>query len=74
MPYTPLLDDAAAVPGAGYQPQRIVRLTEMGAHPSRLAGSGQRVFTTHAGCYDQRRLWVQLRREGHTVGRQCLRV
>jgi len=35
--------------------------------------AAQRVFTTHAGRYGQRRLQAQLRREGHTVGRQRLR-
>jgi len=35
--------------------------------------AAQRVFTTHAGRYGQRRLRAQLRREGHTVGRQRLR-
>ncbi|AMR29557.1 hypothetical protein A0257_22300 [Hymenobacter psoromatis] len=33
----------------------------------------QRVFTTHAGRYGQRRLRAQLRREGYAVGRQRLR-
>ena len=31
--------------------------------------AAQRVFSTHAGCYGQRRLQVQLRRAGHAVGR-----
>jgi putative transposase len=35
--------------------------------------AAQRVFTTHAGRYGQRRLRAQLRREGHEVGRQRLR-
>jgi transposase InsO family protein len=35
--------------------------------------AAQRVFTTHAGRYGQRRLRAQLRREGHAVGRQRLR-
>jgi putative transposase len=35
--------------------------------------AAQRVFTTHAGRYDQRRLRAQLRREGHEVGQQRLR-
>lgn len=35
--------------------------------------AAQRVFTAHAGRYGQRRLRAQLRREGHVVGRQCLR-
>ena len=35
--------------------------------------AAQRVFTTHAGRYGQRRLQAQLRREGHAVGRQRLR-
>ena len=35
--------------------------------------AAQRVFTSHAGRYGQRRLRAQLRREGHTVGRQRLR-
>jgi len=36
--------------------------------------AAQRVFTTHAGRYGQRRLRAQLRREGHDVGRQRLRA
>ncbi|WP_223652425.1 DDE-type integrase/transposase/recombinase [Hymenobacter psoromatis] len=35
--------------------------------------AAQRVFSTHAGCYGQRRLRAQLRREGHAVGRHRLR-
>lgn len=35
--------------------------------------AAQRVFSTHAGRYGQRRLRAQLRREGHEVGRQRLR-
>lgn len=35
--------------------------------------AAQRVFTTHAGRYGQRRLRAQLQREGHVVGRQRLR-
>ena len=35
--------------------------------------AAQRVFTTHAGRYGQRRLRAQLRHEGHAVGRQRLR-
>jgi len=35
--------------------------------------AAQRVFTSHAGRYGQRRLRAQLRREGHEVGRQRLR-
>ena len=35
--------------------------------------AAQRVFSTHAGRYGQRRLRAQLRREGHQVGRQRLR-
>jgi hypothetical protein len=35
--------------------------------------AAQRIFTTHAGRYGQRRLCAQLRREGHSVGRQRLR-
>ena len=35
--------------------------------------AAQRVFITHAGRDGQRRLRAQLRREGHTVGRQRLR-
>ena len=35
--------------------------------------AAQRVFTTHAGRYGQRRLRAQLRREGHEVDRQRLR-
>ncbi|QKG53482.1 IS3 family transposase [Hymenobacter sp. BRD67] len=35
--------------------------------------AAQRVFTTHAGRYGQRRLRAQLRREGYAVGRQRLR-
>ncbi|TDN39593.1 hypothetical protein A8B98_18065 [Hymenobacter sp. UV11] len=35
--------------------------------------AAQRVLTTHASRYDQRRLRAQLRREGHAVGRQRLR-
>jgi putative transposase len=35
--------------------------------------AAQRIFTTHAGRYGQRRLRAQLRREGHAVGRQRLR-
>jgi len=35
--------------------------------------AAQRVFSTHAGRYGQRRLRAQLRREGHAVGRQRLR-
>ncbi|QKG53003.1 helix-turn-helix domain-containing protein [Hymenobacter sp. BRD67] len=34
-----------------------------------LPGTTQRVFTTHAGRYGQRRLRAELRREGHAVGR-----
>jgi len=34
--------------------------------------AAQRVFSTHAGRYGQRRLRAQLRREGHAVGRQRL--
>jgi len=48
----------------------------MAAVESALAAwqvAAQRVFTTHAGRYGQRRLRAQLRREGHTVGRQRLR-
>jgi putative transposase len=36
--------------------------------------AAQRVFTTHAGRYGQRRLRAQLRREGHAIGRQRLRT
>ena len=35
--------------------------------------AAQRVFSTHADRYGQRRLRAQLRREGHAVGRQRLR-
>ena len=35
--------------------------------------AAQRVFTTHAGRYGQRRLRAQLRREGYDVGWQRLR-
>ncbi|TDN39622.1 hypothetical protein E4631_23050 [Hymenobacter sp. UV11] len=45
------------------------------AEPAPVAwqAAAQRVFTTHAGRYGQRRLRAQLRREGHAVGRQRLR-
>jgi putative transposase len=35
--------------------------------------AAQRVFSTHAGRYGQRRLRAQLQREGHAVGRYRLR-
>ena len=35
--------------------------------------AAQRVFTSHAGRYGQRRLRAQLRREGYDIGRQRLR-
>jgi putative transposase len=41
--------------------------------PPAWQAAAQRVFTSHAGRYGQRRLRAQLRREGHAVGRQRLR-
>ena len=45
------------------------------AEPASVAWqvAAQRVFTTHADRYGQRRLRAQLRREDHAVGRQRLR-
>jgi len=41
--------------------------------PAPWQAAAQRVFTTHAHRYGQRRLRAQLRREGHRVGRRRLR-
>jgi putative transposase len=51
------------------------RAPEAAIEPALVAWqvAAQRVFTTHAGRYGQRRLRAQLRREGHAVGRQRLR-
>jgi putative transposase len=49
------------------------RVPTPGPVPAAWQVAAQRVFTTHAGRYGQRRLRAQLRREGHEVGRQRLR-
>ncbi|WP_460586475.1 IS3 family transposase [Hymenobacter arcticus] len=51
----------------------MVELTPAAWQVAALPGKIQRVFTTHAGRYGQRRLRAQLRREGRVVGRQRLR-
>ena len=58
---------------SGYYARR--KRTPTAAAPALPAwqAAAQRVFTTHAGRYGQRRLRAQLRREGHAVGRQRLR-
>ena len=62
------------VSASGYYAWRK-RQPAAAAEPTPLAWqvAAQRVFTTHAGRYGQRRLRAQLRREGHAVGRQRLR-
>ena len=59
---------------SGYYAWRKRALPSAAARtPAAWQVAAQRVFTTHAGRYGQRRLRAQLRREGHAVGRQRLR-
>ena len=63
-----------SVSASGYYAWRK-RRPAAAVEPTPLAWqvAAQRVFTTHAGRYGQRRLRAQLRREGYAVGRQRLR-
>ena len=63
------------VSASGYSAWRKRQPAAAAVEPAQLAWqvAAQRVFTTHAGRYGQRRLRAQLRREGHAVGRQRLR-
>jgi putative transposase len=60
-------------PSGYYAWRKRVPTPAAAAAPAAWQVAAQRVFTTHAGHYGQRRLRAQLRREGHEVGRQRLR-